>query len=452
MHYDLVFRLIAAAQLLAVAAVRAYFGAPGAKESLKTNLAHRAEPIWLTTFLGLIALLHFGAIFVYLANPIVLRWSSVEIGAPIRRLAIALSCLGVLGEIWAAVSIGASYSPTLRVSNERALVTAGPYRWIRHPLYAFWILVMTGWALAAGNWFILLSGTILILVLRIVRVPREEAMMAGGFGDSYRQYIRRTGRFVPRFRPVQPSGTNCVWGAQHTGNVVGYYSRNLIVAAVFFTIKAWTRRGLQRFVGLSITQSLDGDTWCSMDRCKPELATLLSGLLVDYRAGNNPNMDTSPYRPDFGITLGPQAERSSFRTLRGSHENDPCHSVDQHRRRAVAAIWLNMIGLGTDRAPRSSPPAGGVRSDHSTTSGLRILRWRQTGRRIGSITSNDSDSPRAEMKSIFAEVQRVRMASEIEGKWSTGLIKNAEIKLDTFCSQRNRPPSYPFQQLTRRWK
>lgn len=78
MHYDLVFRLIAAAQLLAVAAVRAYFGAPGAKESLKTNLAHRAEPIWLTTFLGLIALLHFGAIFVYLANPIVLRWSSVE--------------------------------------------------------------------------------------------------------------------------------------------------------------------------------------------------------------------------------------------------------------------------------------------------------------------------------------------------------------------------------------
>jgi len=76
----------------------------------------------------------------------------------------------------------------LRVANERAPVTSGPYRWIRHPLYAFWIPVMTGWGLAARNWFILASGTVLILVLRIVRVPREEAMMVRGFGDSYRQY------------------------------------------------------------------------------------------------------------------------------------------------------------------------------------------------------------------------------------------------------------------------
>jgi protein-S-isoprenylcysteine O-methyltransferase Ste14 len=62
---------------------------------------------------------------------------------------------------------------------------------------------MTGWGLAARNWFILASGTVLILVLRIVRVPREEAMMVRGFGDSYHQYITRTGRFVPRFRSMQ---------------------------------------------------------------------------------------------------------------------------------------------------------------------------------------------------------------------------------------------------------
>jgi protein-S-isoprenylcysteine O-methyltransferase Ste14 len=63
--------------------------------------------------------------------------------------------------------------------------------------------VMTGWGLVARNWFILASGAILILILKIVRVPREEAMMVGGFGESYRQYITRTGDFVPRFRSLQ---------------------------------------------------------------------------------------------------------------------------------------------------------------------------------------------------------------------------------------------------------
>jgi protein-S-isoprenylcysteine O-methyltransferase Ste14 len=166
-HYDPLFRLIVAVQLLAMGGVRAYFGAPGAK-SRETSSTPRAESTWLTTFLGLIALLHFGAIFAYLANPTLLRWSAFDVGAPIRWLGIALSCLGVSGEIWAALSLGASYSPMLRVPNERALVTAGPYRWIRHPLYAFWIPVMTGWGLAAGSWFILVSGTVLILVLRIL--------------------------------------------------------------------------------------------------------------------------------------------------------------------------------------------------------------------------------------------------------------------------------------------
>jgi protein-S-isoprenylcysteine O-methyltransferase Ste14 len=117
---------------------------------------------------------------------------------PIRWVAILIGCLGTAGEIWAAVSLGASYSPLLRVAEERVVVTAGPYRWIRHPLYAFWIPVMTGWGLAARNWFILVSGTVLILVLIVVRVPREEAMMVEGFGESYRQYMSRTGRFVPR--------------------------------------------------------------------------------------------------------------------------------------------------------------------------------------------------------------------------------------------------------------
>jgi protein-S-isoprenylcysteine O-methyltransferase Ste14 len=202
-HEDLTFRLIIVAQFLAMGVVRAYFGAPRVQDSAQATAPRLAESPWLTLTLGVIALLHFGAIFGYLANPRLLRSGAFEVAIATRWVGVLISCLGVAGEIWAAVGLGASYSPTLRIARERVVVTAGPYRWIRHPLYAFWLPAMGGWGIAAGNWFILLSGAVLILVLAILRVPREEAMMLEGFGDAYRQYMTRTGRFIPRLRSVQ---------------------------------------------------------------------------------------------------------------------------------------------------------------------------------------------------------------------------------------------------------
>ena len=57
---------------------------------------------------------------------------------------------------------------------------------------------MLGWGFAACNWFIIASGAILIFVLAAIRVPQEEAMMLQGFGESYREYMTRTGRYLPR--------------------------------------------------------------------------------------------------------------------------------------------------------------------------------------------------------------------------------------------------------------
>jgi protein-S-isoprenylcysteine O-methyltransferase Ste14 len=150
----------------------------------------------------MIALLHFGAILACLADPSLLLWSAFEVDEPVRWIGIVVSCLGVAGEIWSAVSLGASYSPLLRIAEKRVVVTAGPYRWIRHPLYAFWLPVILGWGLAACNWFIVVSGSVLIFVLVVIRVPQEETMMLKGFGESYREYMTRTGRFLPRSRAV----------------------------------------------------------------------------------------------------------------------------------------------------------------------------------------------------------------------------------------------------------
>ena len=198
---DIPLRLAITAQLLAMGAVRAYYGTPRRKDRAQTRDAR--EPVWLTCTIGTIALLNFGAIFAYLVNPSLLRWSAFKASDITRWLGMALSCLGMAGEIWSAVALGVSYSPMLRVADEHVIVTAGPYRWIRHPLYTFWLPVTVGWGAATRNGLIIVSGAALVFVLAVIRVPREEAMMLQGFGELYRNYMARTGRFTPQLRTAR---------------------------------------------------------------------------------------------------------------------------------------------------------------------------------------------------------------------------------------------------------
>ena len=96
------------------------------------------------------------------------------------------------------VDLGRNWSPGLELRENHALVTDGVYRHIGHPMYASHLL----WAVAQGlllqNW---IAGWIFLVVgtaLYVLRVRREEQMMLGQFGEAYREYMRRTGRLVPR--------------------------------------------------------------------------------------------------------------------------------------------------------------------------------------------------------------------------------------------------------------
>jgi protein-S-isoprenylcysteine O-methyltransferase Ste14 len=200
---DALFRLIVAAELAAIVGVRAWYSFFNVGEAVRDRSRGGAEAAWFTTGLAVLALLHFGAVLAYIAWPPILAWSTIPVAEPIRWAVLAVSCAGVVGELWAAVSLGAGYSPRLRVAEKQALITIGTYRWIRHPLYAFGLPLMVGWGVAAGNWFIATTGLLIILLVMLIRVPREEAMMLGVFGESYRAYMSRTGRFVPRWRPVR---------------------------------------------------------------------------------------------------------------------------------------------------------------------------------------------------------------------------------------------------------
>jgi protein-S-isoprenylcysteine O-methyltransferase Ste14 len=76
------------------------------------------------------------------------------------------------------------------------LVTHGFYRWIRNPIYSFAMLAFAGYALLLPTW---LTLALFVVTAGGVRqqVLREEAYLARTYGDEFRDYARRVGRFVP---------------------------------------------------------------------------------------------------------------------------------------------------------------------------------------------------------------------------------------------------------------
>ena len=78
------------------------------------------------------------------------------------------------------------------------MVASGPYRWVRHPIYAAFLLILGSLLLISANWCI---GGLWIGMTGLdiaSRIRTEEAMMVSRFGAPYRAYLRRTGRLTPR--------------------------------------------------------------------------------------------------------------------------------------------------------------------------------------------------------------------------------------------------------------
>ena len=101
--------------------------------------------------------------------------------------------------LWSIRTLGRFTRPEIEVLTDHELVTSGPYRWIRHPLYTAFLLISAGVALLLLN---LVSMALFLGVLGIARARAmaEEALLASesGFGAAYVSYIRGTGRFLPR--------------------------------------------------------------------------------------------------------------------------------------------------------------------------------------------------------------------------------------------------------------
>ena len=125
--------------------------------------------------------------FAHVAIPTWLRWTGMVI-----------TCMGIGLFGWTHQTLGVNWTAVLALSEKHELVTSGPYRFVRHPMYTSFFIIGFGFLFLSANWLIgvIYIGTLSLMY--VARVSAEEEMMLERFGDSYRQYMKTTGRLLPR--------------------------------------------------------------------------------------------------------------------------------------------------------------------------------------------------------------------------------------------------------------
>lgn len=122
---------------------------------------------------------------------------SIRLPGWLRWVGFALGVVSLALWAWVQVVLGTEWSPQLQLRQEHHLVTSGPYAKVRHPMYTAMFGIGAAFSLVSANWiFIALAS--LVIVGALSRVPREEQMMLGEFGEEYRTYKQKTGRFFPK--------------------------------------------------------------------------------------------------------------------------------------------------------------------------------------------------------------------------------------------------------------
>ena len=140
--------------------------------------------------LGLLALIAFGP-RTLAADP---GWPAPW-GAAARVAGVALGAVGAGLSLAGSLRLGRNLTPFPRPRAEATLVLSGPYRVVRHPIYAGLILMALGWALYVSGGLTLLYVLALFLLLD-AKTRHEERWLSATFAE-YGEYRRRVRKLVP---------------------------------------------------------------------------------------------------------------------------------------------------------------------------------------------------------------------------------------------------------------
>ena len=192
---DLIFRTALLTLFVGFVAHRAYY----TRKLGSTEQAELERPAGsrLERSAELLAIPGLLSVSAYVINPEWMAWAALPMPTWLRLIGIGLAVLGFALLQWSQITLGKNWSDRPRITEEQELVTDGPYRWIRHPIYTAFLMIMTATLFISANWFIGLVWIGLTTLDIRARIGWEEEMLEARFGEPYREYQKETGALLP---------------------------------------------------------------------------------------------------------------------------------------------------------------------------------------------------------------------------------------------------------------
>lgn len=196
METETIFRMILPLLIIAFVAHRGYYASKH-KETTESTVKKRKEGL-ASTLAGVVGLIGLGATLAYIIQPDWISWASLPLPLWLRWPGLAFALAGFALLQWSQNTLGENWSDNPRMIKGQGLVTSGPYRLIRHPIYAAVYLILGSTFLLSANWLIGLAWIGMNALEITSRIHFEEALMLEYFGEQYREYMKKTGSLFPR--------------------------------------------------------------------------------------------------------------------------------------------------------------------------------------------------------------------------------------------------------------
>jgi len=183
--------------------IRLYYGwkSPDRKKSLRelTKSALEHEGGLSFALLILVGVFMVAALVLYIWYPTLFPWLVLPFPDWLRWIGVLVGFISLFLLWWIHSTLGRAYSKALTIQERHTVMTDGPYRRVRHPMYTAFLIYFLSWFLISTNLLFIIVWLLFLLTL-IARMPKEEEMLIAQFGDEYSEYMKRTGRLLPPLR------------------------------------------------------------------------------------------------------------------------------------------------------------------------------------------------------------------------------------------------------------
>jgi protein-S-isoprenylcysteine O-methyltransferase Ste14 len=181
---------------LAFVAVGLYHRIRAAQSRERLDRSKEGWPILLGVRLA--GLTTLGSTAAWLWKPSWFAWATFPIPDWVRWVGVGGFAFGVAWLIWMFISLGSNLTDTVVTRRNAHFVDRGPYRYVRNPMYCGILILGASLGLALGTWLLpLATGAMFSILARRTRI--EETYLIAQFGDQYRSYMTRVGRFFSYF-------------------------------------------------------------------------------------------------------------------------------------------------------------------------------------------------------------------------------------------------------------